>query len=150
MEALAVIAKEFAMNDVGRLVPRMVQGGEVQLPQQLCFVSARDGEPVAVFAAALQNNACLLKKRANAPERIIQIRRGLTAGLPHTDLHHDIYNDIIRLKKLSFINCAEAAVVWGTWTVHLSLPIDDHVASVEVVVLGVERHVCTRMRGSER
>jgi hypothetical protein len=74
VEALAVIAKEFAMYDVGRLVPRMVQRGEVQLPQQLRFVSARDGEPVAVFAAALQKNACLLKKRANAPERIIQIR----------------------------------------------------------------------------
>ena len=74
VEALAVIAKEFAMYDVGRLVPRMVQGGEVQLPQQLCFVSARDGEPVAVFAAALQKNACFLKKRANAPERVIQFR----------------------------------------------------------------------------
>lgn len=71
MEAAAVVAKEFGLDDVGRCVPGLVKGGEVQLPKQFSFVSAEDHTSVAVFAAALQYKSRLSMKREHAPERII-------------------------------------------------------------------------------
>jgi hypothetical protein len=39
--------------------------------------------------------------------------------------------------QLSLINCTEAAVIQGIRPLDLGLPIDDHAATVKVIMLGL-------------